>query len=454
MSSSFSGLTNALTSLNAQSYALSVTGDNIANANNPGYTRQRANLSEVGPTAGVSQLYATPPVTGGGVTSSGASRLNDPVLDSRARAEHGQNGMAQTAQATLSNVEGLFDEPSATGLSEQLNDFWNAWSAVANNPGGNAGAAARSVVLQKSAGIANSLNATSAALGRVLDGTSLQLANSVQQVNSAAAGLAQVNGAIAIATATGSDVNSLADQRDTLLLQLSDLTGASATLQPDGTATVVVGGRTLVAGTSTNAAALDATNKLTVGGAPTSGTTGSVGGLIDAVNNVLPNYASQLDAVAASLASTVNSAQMSGYDLSGAPGGPLFSGSTAGSIAVAVTDPAKLAASGIPGGNFDASVAQKIAGFGSLPGGVNEAYSSLVGNIGTQVQGATQRAVIQQSVTTNVDKLVQSQSGVSFDEETTNLLTYQRSYQASSRVLTTVDEMLDTLINRTGRVGL
>jgi flagellar hook-associated protein 1 FlgK len=169
---------------------------------------------------------------------------------------------------------------------------------------------------------------------------------------------------------------------------------------------------------------------------------------------VLPDYASQLDAVASALASTVNSAQMSGYDLSGTPGGPLFSGTTAASITVAVTDPTKLAASGTPGGNFDASIAQKIAGFGSLPGGANEAYSSLVGNIGTQVQGATQRAVIQQSVTTNVDKMVQSQSGVSFDEETTNLLTYQRSYQASSRVLTTVDEMLDTLINRTGKVGL
>lgn len=454
MSSSFSGLTHALASLNAQSYALSVTGDNIANANNPGYTRQRANLTEVGPAVGVSTLYATPAVTGGGVTSSGASRLNDPVLDARARAEHGQNGMAQTDQAALSSVEGLFDEPSATGLSEQLNDFWNAWSAVANNPGGNAGAAARSVVLQKSAGIANSLNATSAALGRVLDGTSLQLTNSVQQVNSAAAALAQVNGAIAIATATGSDVNSLADQRDTLLLQLSDLTGAQATLQADGTATVVVGGRTLVAGTTTKTAALDATNQLTVGGAPTSGTTGSVGGLINAVNTVLPDYASQLDAVASALASSVNSAQTSGYDLAGNPGGPLFNGTTAASISVAVTDPSKLAASGTPGGNFDASVAQKLAGFGSLPGGANEAYSGLIGNLGTQVQGATQRASIQQSVTTNVDKLVQSQSGVSFDEETTNLLTYQRSYQASSRVLTTVDEMLDTLINRTGRVGL
>lgn len=85
---------------------------------------------------------------------------------------------------------------------------------------------------------------------------------------------------------------------------------------------------------------------------------------------------------------------------------------------------------------------------------VLESYSGLIGNLGTQVQGVTQRASVQQSVTTNVDKLVRSRSGVGFDDETTDLLTYQRSYQASSRVLTTVDEMLDTLINRTGRVGL
>lgn len=85
---------------------------------------------------------------------------------------------------------------------------------------------------------------------------------------------------------------------------------------------------------------------------------------------------------------------------------------------------------------------------------VVEAYSGLIGNLGTQVQGVTQRASVQQSATTNVDKLVRSRSGVGFDDETTDLLTYQRSDQASSRVLTTVDEMLDTLINRTGRVGL
>ncbi|MBV9821403.1 MAG: flagellar hook-associated protein FlgK, partial [Actinobacteria bacterium] len=88
MTSSFSGLTNALAALNVQRYGMDVTGQNIANANTPGYTRQRADLAAVGPAAGVAALYATQHASGS-VTVTGTSRLNDPMIDSRARTEHG-----------------------------------------------------------------------------------------------------------------------------------------------------------------------------------------------------------------------------------------------------------------------------------------------------------------------------------------------------------------------------
>jgi flagellar hook-associated protein 1 FlgK len=154
------------------------------------------------------------------------------------------------------------------------------------------------------------------------------------------------------------------------------------------------------------------------------------------------------------LASTTNTAQAGGYDLAGNPGGPLFAGGTAATISVAITDPTLLAASGTPGGNLDGSVALAMSQQGNSATGADTSYRTLIGTLATETQRAGQQAAVQQSVTDSVDALATSSSGVSIDEETANLLTYQRSYQASSRVLSTVDETLDILINHTGRVGL
>jgi len=448
--SSFSGLTDALTALNAARYALDVTGQNISNANTPGYVRQRAELAEAGPVAGVAALYATQHADST-VTVTGTSRLNDPVVDMRARSEHGRNGYLQTTASTLSGVEALFNEPSDTGLAEQLNDFWNSWAAVANNPGDSA---ARNVVLQKAASVAGTLNEASAALGRLSQSLTDQAGSTVTQINTATGELAQLNSAIAVGTATGASDNQLLDQRDGLLMKLSDLAGAQATINPDGTATVTIGGQNVVNSTTATAVSVNASNQLDVGGTIAGTAGGQLQGLLDGLTSTLPNYAGQLDAVAAALAGTANAAQTGGYDLAGNPGGPLFSGSTAGTISVAVTDPTKLAASGTPGGNLDGSVALAMSQLGNAPAGADASYRTLIGTLATDSQRASQQATVQQSVTDSVDALAQSSAGVSIDEETSNLLTYQRSYQASSRVLTTVDETLDVLINHTGRAGL
>ncbi|MEO7260918.1 MAG: flagellar hook-associated protein FlgK [Jatrophihabitantaceae bacterium] len=450
MSSSFSGLTNALAALNVQRYGMEVTGQNIANANTAGYTRQRAELAAVGPATGVPSLYATQHPNGS-VTVSGTTRLNDPMIDARARTEHGDNGHLQTTTNVLSSAEALFDEPSDHGLAEQLNDFWNSWAAVANNPGD---LAARNVVLQKAAGLASSLNQTSAALDRLTQSVSQQATAASVQINTAATALAQLNGDIAVATASGANVNALADQRDSLLMTLADLAGAQTSIQANGSATATIGGQSLVAGTVASTVSLSPGNQILVGGVPAGPAGGSLQGLVDGLTTALPGYAAQLDAVAAALASTVNADQTSGYDLAGNPGGPLFTGSTAATLSIAVTNPANLAASGTPGGNLDGSVALSMSQLGGSNSGADAAYRTLVGTLATDVQAATQQATVQQAVTNSVDALAQSSAGVSFDEETTNLLTYQRAYQAASRVLTTVDEILDTLISHTGRVGL
>jgi flagellar hook-associated protein 1 FlgK len=450
---SFSGLTNAASALNAERYAMQIAGQNIANADTAGYTRERADLVATGPVSGVSRLYAASHSVSGSVTVTGTSRLNDPVIDSRARTEHSRSGYFDTKAATIGNVETDFDEPSDGGLAEQLNAFWKSWSTVSTYP---ADESARTALLQQAQGVASTLNEMSTNLATISASVQQALASSAAQIQDAANAVGDLNAAITVATATGAPAANLQDQRDVLLSKLAELGGGQAQLQPDGSVTVTIGGQTLVAGTTVSTVTLDGTGKnITVGGTAVVLTGGAAQAQSELLNTTLPGYQSQLDSVANALASTVNTQHQAGQDLNGTAGGPFFAGAGAASISVAITDPRKVAAAAATGtASLDGSNAQAIAAMGLLPNGADAIYRTLVAKLGSDSAQATQQSATQAAITSNVDTLQSQASGVSYDDEVTNLLTFQRAYQASSRVLTTIDEMLDTLINHTGRAGL
>ncbi|MGZ4556316.1 MAG: flagellar hook-associated protein FlgK, partial [Mycobacteriaceae bacterium] len=387
----------------------------------------------------VSSRYSIQASTGG-ATVFGSSWRNDAVIAGRARAERGRNSSLQTSAATLAGVETLFNEPSDAGLSEQLNDFWSSWSGVANHPGD---ASARNVVLRKAAGLAGTLNASSASLGHLTEGLAGQLTYAIRQINTAAGALAQLNGAMKVAIASGGNTNTLADQRDVLLMTLADLAGAHASTQAGGSVTVTVGGTELVSGTTAKTLAGGSGSSLTVGGVVMTTSAGGVlHGVVESLGTILPGYAAKLDGVASALVNSVNALQRNGYDLSGTAGGDLFAGTSAATLKVRMTDRSKLAASGTQGGNLDNSNAARLAALGGSATGADSQYGQLVSMLGADVQNATRQAAVQQSVTSSVDDLAESASGVSVDEEGSSLLTCQRAFQASSRVLSTVDDML------------
>lgn len=449
MGSTFGSITESTQALNATRYALDIVQQNISNADTPGYVRQRADLTEVAPVAGAPTLYATGR-SGSGVQVSSVTRMNDPVLDARQRTEHGRNEALVSQTGTFGQLENLFNEPSDNGLAEQLNTFWSSWGAVANNPGS---MAARNVVMQQATGLATTLNQYNGVLASLTQSTTAQLGQAVTDINTAAAALATVNKSIAINSAAGTPSNALLDQRDQLLMKLTSVGGATSVIQPNGTADVQIGGQVVVtAGTATTVGLTG--SQMDVGGVAVTPTDGAAGGLVTSLTVTLPSYQAQLDSVANTLATTMNSAQANGYDLNGLAGAPMFTGATAGTISVTLSGGAGLAASGTPGGNLDASNALSIASYGTLNGGPNASYQALIGNLASQSGQVQQAAQTQASVTDSVDALVQSSDGVSLDEETSNMLTFQRAYQAAARVLTTVDSTLDQLINHTGRVGI
>src|SRR5919112_2356639 len=183
MASSFGGINTALTSLYAQRRALDVTGQNIANANTEGYTRQRAEMqSQVGSISPA--MFAKTDGLGTGVAVSDVQRLRDEYLENRGRAEHGKNSYSTSQTAAYSAIEDVFAEPGDTALAAQLHDMWGGWNDVANNP---QLAATRSTLLQQSSTVADGLNTAHASLADQWSVSRTQLSAYADEVNTTAA---------------------------------------------------------------------------------------------------------------------------------------------------------------------------------------------------------------------------------------------------------------------------
>jgi flagellar hook-associated protein 1 FlgK len=437
--------------MNAARYGISVVGQNIANANSDGYTRQVATQESVGG-QNVAGLYTRPAQDGiGGVRITGTVRVDDLLLDARVRNEHGKNEYASTAADSLSALEKLFPAASDDSLATQLTAFWGDWSTVGNNP---ANPAARQVLLEDARTVVGTLHNLANSVDDLTASMTSYLNQDVASANTAASQLAALNGQIGVASATGVDVNALMDQRDVLIDKLSQLTGAVATVLPNGMADVKIGSSTLVTGSAATPMSVDTAGQVQVGNASVTLTAGSAAARVTALQVTMPTYRARLDDVANALRDGVNAVQDAGYDLTGNPGSDLFTGAGAAGIAVALTDGSQIAASATAGGNLDGSNAQQAARVGTATSGPDSAYATLVGDLGAASAAAQHAAGTQQSLVDNVEAMHASVSGVSYDEEIAKMLTYQRAFDASSRALTTLDSMLDTLINHTGRAGL
>jgi flagellar hook-associated protein 1 FlgK len=459
MGSSFGGINTALTSLYAQRRALDVTGQNIANANTEGYSRQRVDMqSQVGSMSAA--MYARTDGLGTGVSVSGVQRIRDEYLENRGRSEHAKSTYLAAQTSAYTAIEDVFAEPGDTALAAQFQDMWGGWNDVANNPHL---AATRSTLIQQSSTVADGLNSAYASLAGQWEQNRTQLSAYVEEVNVAAASIAQLNDSIVKARASGLSVNELEDRRDLQAMKLAQLAGATAAKRENGAMDVFVGNSTLVSEFTTRnlevsgAARLQdqSVDPMTLRWADT-GTAvqagGTMGAMADTLTTIIPAISDALDAVAANLSDTVNALHRGGYSADGSTGLDFFSGTTAATIRVAVTDPAQVAVSAAPG-TLDNAVADAIADVGSAPTGPDRQYQGMIGQLGVAAQAAGRRAEIQANVTEQVDRSREAQAGVNLDEEMTNLLTYQRGYEAASRVLTTIDSMLDQLINRTGLVG-
>jgi flagellar hook-associated protein 1 FlgK len=434
--SSFLGLETALRGLSADQEAIDTTSHNIANANTPGYTRQRVNLTE-SPSLTIpamSNVTGAGVQLGTGVDATSIDRIRNQFLDIQYRAQNVGGSAASTDQTVLDQVQAALAEPSGSGISTLLQNFWSAWSDLANAP---QSLAAKQAVVDAGATLSDAFNTISQQLGTIQSQTQQQFAaltSPTGQVQQNATQIASLNQAIAAAQAAGQNPNDLMDQRDQLLDDLSGLAKISVSTQPNGMVNVGFGDAAapLINGTTINWPQT-----------LTSAAGGQLGSLLSLSQpgGQIAQFSASLDGIANQIVTAVNG-------ISTNP--PFFSGNSASTIAVSATAATlQTTATGVPGAN---DVALGIAG---LAGGApDQSYAAFVAQIGSEDQAASNAQKTQSALTAAIQNQRQSTNGVSLDEEMTNLITFQRGYQASARVMTTVDSMLDTLINHTGTVGL
>lgn len=470
--SSFASLNTALSGLLTHRRALDVTGHNIANVDTAGYSRRRADLAATGQSV-VPAMWSRTASPAGGVSMTGVTRIRDEFLERQALSAHGSSARLDVESTMLKRIEQTIPEPSDVGLAAQLGDFWAAWDDVANNPGSTAG---RIAVLQQASTVASSLNRIAAEQRGLRDAAASELGALVSEVNAIARSIAELNGAVGRATAAGLDPHDLADQRDQLVVQLADRIGVTTRDGENGTIDVLLGGTSLVRGSHAEALQVAEPEPLgppyaatlmnrvevqwAIDGYPADVSAGRAAGLVASVNEHVPKAVTELDAVAAAMVASVNALHVGGQGLDPVADVNLNfwdpAGTTAATIRLSADvagQPSRVAAATLGAGALDTGVAQQLAALFSSPSGPGAAYESMVGRLAVETQAAARRADIGAQVAGRADDERLSVSGVNLDEELTALITTQRAYEASARLLSAVDQTIDTLVNRTGLVG-
>lgn len=444
----------ATESLMVQQGAISVTANNIANVNTPGYSRQEVILSEGTPVQEGNLLY------GNGVTLAGFQSIRDRLLELRIQQETQQQGYTDAQVSALQQVEALFSDTNS-GIGGRLSDFFTSLQTLSTSV---TSSASRSAVLTAGQNLATAFHDTVSKLSDIQTNLNLQVSEDVNKVNNLMQQIASLNGQVSQLKATGKDPGILEDQRTELMRQLSEIIDVTDVQTEQGDTLTTANGMGLVVGsksfdlqsrtdasgqTHVYAQGQDITDQLNKA---------QLGGVIDVRDNFIPSVISQLDSLAKDLASSFNTAHEAGYDLTGSNNVKFFSGDTgtqnAANFNVLVTDPNKIAASSDPTpgttgnvGNIANLIGVRDAALATSGQSPSAVYSGLVFLAGN----TTSQAKSDQSIASLSLGQLQDQrnalSGVSVDEETANLLRYQHAFQASARLISIINELTQTVLN-------
>lgn len=454
--------------LDADQAALDIVANNTANVNTPGYTLEMPTWEQNDSVSLDGVMY------GMGVTMTGAESQRSLVLD-QAVQQQTQTESASSARLTaLNQVEALFsgatsagtDTNASSGVGSDLTSLFDSFSSLEANPSDDS---LREQVLSAANTLASDFNGAASQLQNQKVSLDQQGASVVDQANSLLQDVAQLN--LQIETTTpNADAGTLEDQRQQDLTNLSQLIGIRTVTTENNALTVTtVGGTLLVSqgqafqlttGESDGVTQYfdsqgnDVTTELRTGG-------GELGGILTARDQDIPQVEGALDELAYSVASQMNSQNAAGSDLNGDPGAAIFglpagataadpTGSAAG-ISVIMTDPSQIAAAATGAGTSDNTNATAMANIANqaIVNGTTPAqdFSDLVTTLGSLVSEVSSENTAQQSALTQLQSQIGSLSGVSLNDEAASLETLEQSYEAASKVFTSLDEVMTSALN-------
>jgi flagellar hook-associated protein 1 FlgK len=462
--SDFSALNTAITGLNAHRRRIDIISQNIANVETPGYHRQITELTSI--QSSRSGLFSGPGGTHGGVDTS-VSRRWDQILDTNAKQERGRASSLETQANALVNLEANIGSFSSGGLAGRLQQLFNSFDDLANNP---KDLAVRNVVLGNAEAVASAINLEGATIDAAHEDAVARAASFVDHLNNLASGIADLDRRIVPGTASGNPSNGLIDQRDRMATELAGLADVIVGYEAHGQIRLSLNGHDLVSDGSWRPVQLASTvdpalapfgyQRISVqsgDGRNLDIRSGAIHGALTVANDLVPEQRAALDAVGVSIATSVNALHSAGTSLDATTGNNLFdpAGTTALSFAVSADvagQPLRLAASD-GSGPLDNSVALSLARLGTDPTGPSAQHAELLTGLGNRVRLLSNSADTAVLASGRADDVLQSEVGVSLDEELADLVSAQRAYEASARMISAIDGMLDTLINRTGLVG-
>ena len=457
--STLSGILNtARNSLLFEQLAMQVIGHNTANVTTEGYSRKRLDGATSPAFTRTGQW-----IIGSGVHISNLGRIRDRLIDEQYRRTNTNLGYWSQYEDSLGQVEEIFNEFGAGAISDQLQDFWDGWQDLANDP---ESTSARTALKSSAQTLASSLNRAHRNLSLKREELDKEFMFQVGDINRITQEIAELNVRIVDMETATSEASDLRDQRDLLLDQLSEYAPVSVHENEDGAVNIYLNGQILVqvdhaetigmaAHTSGNVTLHQPLGPGT--NAPLELTQGKLAATLAARDEAIPEAMAHLDTFSTTLATEVNSRHVTGYGLTGTNGFDFWDANTTGAADIAVDsaiifDPNLIATSSSADAPGDNSVALWIGQLQTeriMDGGastLSEYYTGFITNIGTQTAAASERRSTEESTINLLTERRQSVSGVSMDEEMANLIRVQKSYEAAAKVVTTVDEMMQTVI--------
>lgn len=455
MSGLSADLNVSVQSLLASTQAMDVTTTNISNMNTPGYARRRVVLEEAAATGGEGSTT--------GVDIKSIQSLRDSVLELRINDATAQQNLNSTVASSLSAAELVFSDTASGSIGSTLDTFFSSLQQLSTAPANNS---LRSNVLTAAGNLASAFQSTASVISDSQHQMDQSVVQSTSDINSLLQQIATANGAINTAQNLGQSCNASQDQRSALLSQLSAIVDYKTVNSSDGLTLTTSDGSPLVVGSKayplTNSLNAKGFNDVFSGNVDITGTIqgGNLGGYLQTRDQTLANMSSQLDQFAFQFAKAVNNVQLSGSDVNGNPGLALFnppdtiSGTATGAasaIKVALTSSSQIAAATTGGASGDNSNLAKMIDLqnqsiinGSTP---TTAYSNMTFSIGNTISQATTDATATGNILAQLQNQQGSVSGVSLDEESANLILYQRSFQAAAKIISTIDTLMGNLLD-------